>query len=327
MLGRKLLVTIFTLWTASALAPPYLRTLRNGYDRSREDGNPIPRFIITPRNECTSETIITAAVLTIPSAVALRQKLRELHNELGGKRVRVIFPVGHSTATIDGEDVDDILRDEAEKYGDILMADYQDAYAQLCRKVMSAMVWFNRERCKPRYFMKLDDDQVVNWKALLMWLDYIDRHGFREWDQKVVNTATGPVWAGRRWDGMPVLHNPKARNYEDYDRDFYPPYLSGPTYIMNRVMTNTIEKLRRAHTRYYLNDDALMGILMEPLGVEPTNNRKFITLDGDDHRLYGCGKKASSVSQCGCEDWFAHPAPRDRQGEPIQAARNCQRQE
>eukprot|EP01053_Blabericola_migrator_P003836 Blabericola_migrator_1__3835@NODE_2155_length_3193_cov_20_869162_g1362_i0_p2_GENE_NODE_2155_length_3193_cov_20_869162_g1362_i0NODE_2155_length_3193_cov_20_869162_g1362_i0_p2_ORF_typecomplete_len302_score40_89Galactosyl_T/PF01762_21/2_2e36Fringe/PF02434_16/5_7e06Glyco_tranf_2_3/PF13641_6/0_034_NODE_2155_length_3193_cov_20_869162_g1362_i018052710 len=277
------------------------------------DQEPIPSTLLAPKIQCTGKTTLVAAVLTKPSSVTRRQELRDLHTALGGTSVQIFFPVGRSEIN---------MEEEASRTKDILIGDYEDTYKQLPYKVMSAIHWFNT-KCRAPYFMKLDDDIMVNYKALLAWLRYIFHHGFQQFDKRKINPAIDPLWTGLVARRSRVYHDPTYKNFEVLDADLYPPYCLGPAYLMNRKMAQRIEQLRRALPRSFRNEDAMLGILLNSTSLEPTNNRKFITSERSDKVSYGCHKNVTRVSECACEDWFTSPSTTDA----IEAARKCNEQE
>eukprot|EP01054_Gregarina_sp_Poly1_P009769 Gregarina_sp_Poly_1__9768@NODE_622_length_7094_cov_92_849580_g477_i0_p3_GENE_NODE_622_length_7094_cov_92_849580_g477_i0NODE_622_length_7094_cov_92_849580_g477_i0_p3_ORF_typecomplete_len362_score37_90Galactosyl_T/PF01762_21/1_4e42Fringe/PF02434_16/4_6e09_NODE_622_length_7094_cov_92_849580_g477_i023243409 len=298
-------------------------------DPPNPDTYPFPNILVYPSQVCAPEVKVVAAVLTIPSADNWRAYLRKLHHELGGNTVKVIFPVGRSKNNIDGQHIDKLMLQEAAIHRDILLADYYDSYEELPQKTISAMAWFTKSCTNATFFVKVDDDVIINWGSLLKYLKNIEEQGFIRWDGQPTNSKSGEVWVGRRWDKSPVIKDPKHRNYEIYTEEFFPPYTSGPCYVINRKVARMIIHQRHRINQYFRNEDALIGILMKSTGIEPTDNRRFIVSSDDNARNYACLEETDSMLGCLCENWFSFHAGHSGAvlDTAIKAAQRCLREE
>ena len=65
------------------------------------------------------------------------------------------------------EDSLNLIKDEADKHGDILLGDYVDAYANLTVKALSGLQWRNEKCPQPEYSLSIDDDTFVDLDELL----------------------------------------------------------------------------------------------------------------------------------------------------------------
>lgn len=131
------------------------------------------------------------------------------------KGVKLVFllgnPLGHAVKNA-------IIRDESERYGDVVVADFTDSYYNLTYKVMMGLKW-TRDYCnQTSYIVKVDQDMflhVVNLIRFLRTRHYAENGeviGYRNTIPKVLRTG---VW-GVPWEVFPFTRFPNYTNGNCY---------------------------------------------------------------------------------------------------------------
>ena len=163
--------------------------------------------------------------------------------------------------------LDDLLRQEAANYEDMVFGDFIDSYRNLTRKMVLGVEWA-ATHCQAQYVLKADDDSYVAVLELTQWLEeyqrtqgqnkafymgaaLIDKEPFREEDNKFYVSE------------------------KEYPAKTFPPYAAGPGYVFSG---NLLAKLSNAVkvVRLFPNEDACFGALMQHIKVELLNNDRFI---------------------------------------------------
>ena len=162
--------------------------------------------------------------------------------------------------------LNDLLRQEAIDYRDIVFGDFIDSYRNLTRKMVLGIEWA-AAHCQGQYVMKADDDSYVAVLELTQFLEeyqrmqghnnelymgaaLIDKEPFREEDSKFFVSE------------------------REYSPKTFPPYASGPGYVFSG---NLLTKLSNAikEVRLFPNEDACFGGLMQHIKVDLLNNDRF----------------------------------------------------
>eukprot|EP01053_Blabericola_migrator_P011906 Blabericola_migrator_1__11905@NODE_726_length_6713_cov_131_507824_g522_i0_p2_GENE_NODE_726_length_6713_cov_131_507824_g522_i0NODE_726_length_6713_cov_131_507824_g522_i0_p2_ORF_typecomplete_len411_score32_48Galactosyl_T/PF01762_21/6_4e31_NODE_726_length_6713_cov_131_507824_g522_i052396471 len=290
---------------------------------------PLTPIIYNPQHPCTADKNgnvpkVIAAILTIPHEAKARKWVREEIALITNGRVRPVFPLGRPPeASIDDDNTfpKTALLHEAQEYDDLILGDFMESYTELPRKTILAFEWFVQTCADTvNWLMKEDLDVVMNWFAILKGIEKLEKEGIvpdllpnseKNIEETVYFPDKDPIWLGARWQGMPVIHDRKHRNYEDVPFDWFPPYVSGPAYLLNSMVARLIVQERAKHVRYYRNEDAMIGIILQDK-VAPLDNPFTIVFPGSGWRERACGKPTASISECGC-DWWTYHTNRDKQ--------------
>eukprot|EP01054_Gregarina_sp_Poly1_P001184 Gregarina_sp_Poly_1__1183@NODE_128_length_13277_cov_115_450643_g114_i0_p4_GENE_NODE_128_length_13277_cov_115_450643_g114_i0NODE_128_length_13277_cov_115_450643_g114_i0_p4_ORF_typecomplete_len457_score56_40Galactosyl_T/PF01762_21/4_8e32Fringe/PF02434_16/0_00042MiAMP1/PF09117_10/0_54_NODE_128_length_13277_cov_115_450643_g114_i063137683 len=282
---------------------------------------PFARVLYNPKTPCSKSARAVVAVLTIPTERKMRDWFRSEVANVTKNQVVPVFPMGRPKLKGINDDEDGqhrLERDliaEAKMFDDVIIADFADSYEDLPRKTMLMFDWFN-STCGDRvkWLIKADADVIVNWRPLMQELDKIEHEGI---DQDLLPNGKeakppiklfvdkDPVWLGHRWVTMPVIHDPKHRNFEELPFDLFPPYCSGPSYLMNHITARLIIEQRALNRRYFRNEDAMLGLLLNGIAT-PVHDERFIVFTGSGWRRAACQKDTESISECGCIWWTYH---------------------
>lgn len=178
---------------------------------------------------------------------------------------KTVFLIGQSS----DPRLNDLVLQEANIYKDIMIGSFQDTYRNLNMKMIFSLKWPLEQKCRVSYILKTDEDCYVNIWNLLHWLrSYHEANGWR------------PLYAGRVQTEMPVVRDTKSRYYvseEDHPADIYKPYASGGGYVISASLLPALVNVSRT-SPIFANEDALLGSLMYRIGIQWTDNQKFLPL-------------------------------------------------
>lgn len=279
-----------------------------------EDTEPVPRTLYMPEHLCASLKPIVVSVLTLPNRPEEREMIRNDFKKMGVMDdVSVVFPLGRRNILNNKHAREEAERDvmeEAWETGDIVVGNFTESYEALPFKTMFAFNAIANEcgsNTKVKWLIKMDVDVGANIPTVVRYLHKLDEAGvYVTEDKRKLDVGKDPVWIGYRWIGMPVIHSKNHRNFEDLDRDVFPPYTSGPFYIHNIVMSKFAVQRRKMIPRYFRNEDAMIGLLAENTDVSPNHEIRIVPFR--DYIDVLCdipqGKEAK-LSYCKCDDFFS----------------------
>ena len=169
-----------------------------------------------------------------------------------------IFAIGQTPNKI----TQNIIEKESQGFGDILQLFYIDSYENLTNKTLLTLEWLSYN-CEPKFVLKTDDDCFVNLLSLEPWLHTL---------------KSDILYVGKRNVHMPVIRNPKHRNYvavEDFSEKYYEPYCSGGGYMLSgKILKNVTGKAK--FLKQIRNEDAFIGIVMNFMNISPVHDKGFL---------------------------------------------------
>ncbi|KAL8455648.1 hypothetical protein Emag_000470 [Eimeria magna] len=176
-------------------------------------------------------------------------------SEVNGQRIFLFFVLG----TVSSDKVQKAVEEEAEKHKDLLQHSAPDKYSNLALKTATIIEWMATSCPEAKFVLKADTDTLVNLDLMVPYLKQLE--------------FQSDLALGVRIDNMPLVLNPKARNYQDplvYSRPAFPPYLSGACYVVSgdliKKLVRVLPEVHRAR-----NEDTFLGMCLERLGIEPRN--------------------------------------------------------
>lgn len=175
---------------------------------------------------------------------------------------KTVFLVGKTNSS----KLNNLLRQEAQVYKDIVIGDFLDTYRNLSLKTLLGLQWTSHH-CKPKYILKTDDDCYVNVLSLVQWLQ--EYH---------VTNGSRPLYAGNIQRDMEVVRDKTNRYYVsvmDINRHKYPPYASGGGYVFSASL---LPRLLSASQEVPIIpvEDACFGLYMQHIGIKPLHNSKIL---------------------------------------------------
>jgi len=191
------------------------------------------------------------------------------------------------------------VADEAETFGDILQANFDESFHNLTYKDYFFLSWFKEEECETKFIFKGDDDILLNTFLLKQLLgryqDHIDK----------------PFMMGSVLRNSPRVTNEKSKYFVSdmqYAPAYYPPYVSGGGFVMTTslaltltlTMSMLLKEFRESHPNTtglitpsskslissrnsilfpppFPIDDAFLGVCLQRAGLSSAikNNRGF----------------------------------------------------
>lgn len=158
------------------------------------------------------------------------------------------------------------LAAEIDSFQDLSILNCDDSHRGLTFKTRALLQWMNQlvtddPLLAPEFFMKTDDDVFVNVPQLLNWLSSLKKaeksHAFvagNFWFDHAVIRKVGMRWADPQ-----------------FPTDVYPPYPSGPGYLLNREGVRLMASLSlSAFAPTFLNEDTTIGVWMTLLAGSVT---------------------------------------------------------
>ena len=193
-------------------------------------------------------------------------------NHLASKDWKRVFLLGRTQAIE--------IQQEASVFNDILVLNMTDNYDNLVIKVFSGLLW-SIIYMNPRFILKADDDVYVRIPYLISWLE---------------NYGSDKLYGGHVIpDGARVNRSVTWKNRVLKDclaEDVYPPYCSGPFYVISSYILPSVFESVRKWTAFPA-EDAYLGILARENGIKP------VSITGFDLRKladYGTCNWASAIA-------------------------------
>ena len=183
----------------------------------------------------------------------------------------------------------------------MVIGTFEDTFRNLYMKMILSINWPLEQNCSASYILKTDEDCFVNIGNLLHWLN----------SYHAVN-GTNQIYTGRVQEGMPVVRDKNSRYY--VSRKLYPetnfyPYASGGGYVFSGRLLSLLSEVAKA-SPLFPNEDALLGTLMRRVGVNPTDNNKFLPFVYCDPPSV---EKLKEANMCGLSKQFIVHGVRGKQ--------------
>ncbi|KAL9968133.1 hypothetical protein ACROYT_G026466 [Oculina patagonica] len=236
---------------------------------------PLPGKISKQHIVCNNELFLLIQVHSLPENFMSRQAIRLSwgsmdrfignlpENNATKRSYKTVFLIGQSS----NPNLNHLVDQEASIYKDIVVGSFEDTYRNLYKKMIFSINWPLDQKCDATYIFKTDEDCFVNVGNLLNWLsNYHEINGTRA------------LYAGRVQFVMPVIRDNTSRYYvseRDHPAEKFQPYVSGGGYVLSGFLLPLLAKVSKT-SPLFANEDALLGSLLHRLGVQPTDNKKFL---------------------------------------------------
>ncbi|XP_071941777.1 beta-1,3-galactosyltransferase 1-like [Antedon mediterranea] len=233
-----------------------------------------PQFnlLLNPKDKCQNDDIVnkSSGIFLLVLVTSSRRNIQQRKvvrktwasvESIEGKKIITLFMLGVKVGG--GPSIMDPVMAESEKYGDIILGDFNDAYMNLTLKSIMGFKWTSMYCSSAKYVMKTDDDMFINLNYTVKYLAKLPEN-------------TKRFVMGHVISGSPI-RNEKSKwymSYELYPYNDYPPFASGTCYIMsNDVVLDTYVMSQRL--RYLHLEDIFSALCWEKLGIVPRNHRGF----------------------------------------------------
>lgn len=157
------------------------------------------------------------------------------------------------------------LKQESTKYGDIIQQDFVDSYQNLTLKSIMLLRWVNEYCPNVQYVLKTDDDMYINVPNLLTTLIRLPVKS---------NVMYGVLFR----KATPNRH-PSAKWFvpkNQFEGDMFPDYLSGTGYVMSRDVVPKLLEASGTIPFLVMEDVFITGLCASQSHVKRYNVRGFV---------------------------------------------------
>lgn len=221
---------------------------------------PIPPFLLSPANACSSPPFLLILVSSAPSHRDRRDAIRQTWGSPSSATASASLTLFVLAVPKSLEERAALIH-EAVTHRDIIQANFTDSYRNLTLKTITGLTWA-LEKCRgAQYLLKTDDDVFVNTVLLT----------------KFLRGKNGLQYMGRlHWHVSPC-RDPENRHYippELYGGNYLPPYCSGTGYVLSHEAAGLILEQVRSGP-WPAVEDVYIGILAQAAGIAPRHVAKI----------------------------------------------------
>ncbi|CAG2205948.1 B3GALT1 [Mytilus edulis] len=191
-------------------------------------------------------------IFSSPGHYNKRQAIRETWLSNVNKFTRYTFVTAYSKR------FNESLGIEIQEKKDIVQFDFIDTYKNLTYKTMSSFNWIIKVCPQASYVLKVDDDNWLNTKSLLETLK-----------RGMVKSKVGGNCKSRgspNRDPSNKYFIPEAM----YREHMYPPYCSGPAYVLSTDVIIQILNIHK-HVPFFPLEDIYVGLCLKKLNINVIN--------------------------------------------------------
>ncbi|KAL7863020.1 hypothetical protein SRHO_G00120040 [Serrasalmus rhombeus] len=193
-----------------------------------------------------------------------------------GGHVRRVFLLGRNHSG-HNPGIEKNLREESNRYGDLLMWDFLDTFFNLTLKDVLFWDWFSKNCWDTRFVLKGDDDVFVRTPALLDYLNNMEavRSNTSGQSKTMEDFVVGDVIAS----AVPSrLQSSKYFIPDSFYKGMYPLYAGGGGVVYSGALVlRLLQVSKRVHL--FPIDDVYLGMCLQRLGVVPIHHPAFLTFD------------------------------------------------
>lgn len=160
------------------------------------------------------------------------------------------------------------VTDESKRFKDIVQGNFQESYRNLTFKHVMGHRWVSENCMSAKYVIKMDDDIVINMYKMLGMFEQL-------------NLPLKNLLAGYILNNMKVIREPANKwfvTYEEYSKQFYPPFLSGWFYITNPEVSSKIVRHSFSTPYFWIDDMYVTGEIAEKLGIRHVDLKKYFAV-------------------------------------------------
>lgn len=211
--------------------------------------------LLEPQVQCSSTTFLFIGVISRPSSFKHREAYREtvLHPIVNGciEEMRYLFILGNTN----NYEVQQNIKEENKKYGDILQGNFTDSYQNLTYKTLFLINWSLQNCPAAQFTFKLDDDVFVVIEDVHR---YLKLNSFNE------HTILGSVFRGAK----PNRDTSSKWHVKNFNGTEYPVYVSGTAYLLSESLLRPLFQSAMSLTFMRIEDVFVTGVSAKNTGLE-----------------------------------------------------------
>ena len=237
----------------------------------------LTHFKLMPRAFCSNKTYLIIGVISSIDHFSQRHKIRDSwrNNTASSgtfwsmcitskscdlREIQVVFITGTKE---NNKTVQKLLQEEQRSYGDILQGPFNDTYRNLVHKSILLLYYAVNQCGSAKFIQKVDDNVYLNLTAVKHLLKLNP------------DTPAGYVIGLRRYMS-PVMRGGKWKvAKEEYTGDYYPDYLSGPSYIISRNASLKLLDIAQREPLVPVEDAFITGICRLKTDVKLVHSSQF----------------------------------------------------
>ncbi len=221
-------------------------------------------FLLESRELCDTDTYMVILVLSIHRNEDRRNAIRTTWGRVAKGRqwpkrfISEKIRLGFLLAKSNDSKSDSLLRNENVVHRDIIQGDFIDSYDNMTLKSLLGLKWVSRYCHGAKYYMKADEDIIVNLPFLVTILNK------RKPERSIMGAFMGhaPVIRGlktgdRSW-GIPK---------EAFPLDVFPFYTAGTAYLITTDIVKELFDMAQYVPRINVEDAYITGILAAMIGA------------------------------------------------------------
>ncbi|XP_044010402.1 beta-1,3-galactosyltransferase 1-like [Aphidius gifuensis] len=212
--------------------------------------------IIRPIDCCNSST--TFLNIIVPSGLDQKDRRVAIRQTWGSKK------------RINDKEIVDLVKQEANEYGDIIQESFIDSYYNLTIKVGMMFKWIRNNHPDTKYIVKADDDVYIDVPKLLKNLSEHENRS-KELLMGYLNILYPPIK-----DEYSKWYMPDYM----YSELTWPPFLAGPAYVMSQTVLRKLYENALTLPFLHLEDVFFTGICARKAHIDPISNKILESFDG-----------------------------------------------
>ena len=174
------------------------------------------------------------------------------------------------------------LRFEHERYGDIVQGSYVDSYRNLTYKAISALRYISENCQSVPYILKTDDDVFVNVFSLARHLVGEAHQNQRTRTKLESKGKPGYFLSCLVWYRMRVVRDQNSKWFVSkhiWQQEYFPPYCSGAAYMFSGSTAYALYNASIYTPFFWIDDLYITGILAMRLGIKHNKFTNAYQLD------------------------------------------------
>lgn len=236
--------------------PPDSKLIKDSYT---------PQFSDSEIDYCFSdgeEIELLVMVISAPSHAEYRSNIRKTWGSFNGLPfIKIAFFIGYSG----DRNVEKSVENENNKFYDIIKINLKENYFNLTLKTVAMLEFVTKKCSKAKFILKIDDDVFCNIQRLLHVLKQLKNKSRKIYG--ILYRRHGPI--RKESDKF-------YRTLEQYSGQLYPPYVSGPSYLITRDLIQDLYYTALRTPFFPFEDTFLTGFVMQQLGLSPDNLRGLV---------------------------------------------------